>query len=1799
MCTIAARPIKINRRRSSGVPLMLLALLTLLGIGGMKNPPAAHAQGVGDTTAGSSAATTYSTRRRLFKVGILLLDSTIDRTSTATIARGPENPDPYIFYIAEARADVKPQNWEFVNPLSPATVTNEQKARWDARVGGDSGYTIGQKVEKNMAAYWEVNLTDTPLTDLLQFDLLFITNHRTVALTPADREKLRKLVDAGGIVWLEDCGNMRIGTKDGMGKYRNDRFFLDELQFTGGVTSSFPSGDPPGPVINQPTHPILNTPYQLSFQEISNLGDKNYADYGMTRIDPTTGVESKGVPNPEVLVNIVGNRGVGTGGGPYQPYIAAGYYGSGGVIATSGDSGCDINDYAGGENVGSGGNSGPRCGPNINTAHAEDLKFLYNSVAWGGANNAYRRNNRRTASTFEAVGAPLLTTFDLTGALYDPTNDKVDSKSAPLIVNGLLFTSGVSNGQMVLRAYDPRPFNDYDGDGNFDEGRPDVSLGYGYDEVWSMPLGKFTSGTANPSAPVFGEVDFGGGVHRQVVYVTLPDGTVVGYDAFPTDNFGRLTATSNLRVSATPPDGVSGNYDVTATHGVAPAPVFLENKIYSVEPNGKVQCLSAADGTLLWKSFASAPTTIVPYATPTLGFSRLAADITQSRNPNAGTPSASTSLAANSLGSTNDLMLYVPVEIAPASGGGNPITQVMAYWLGTRNEVQSGFPQDTYGRTGLMNTRLSGGIGSSGAGQFDLAPGSPFLFPKVRVYEPTRDDASGTKTGIPYQIIETAQQHYEQGKESDNYAGAFGATGPDGITGRVQITAVGTAVPPGPANYPNNEPALLIAVDYDVLYVQKDGTTPKNYTSNTTMIGARYNPNLWIPNYDAGSATFDTMGFSPDDTLIYGARQNATTGSDNRLPMVSLFGLHEEEGNTRLRWRFTLPHILNDGVTQQGGGKVNDVYVNDGSPIQNTINFDRNWPEIDQADKSGSVASAVGAVTITRTVGSPIITNDGLTYILAEGVAAQSFAPRGTPVTVLMALKSEPDVTLTLPVAFQASRGVTVSQLDALTNDPSTAPRVIQASANTGASNVLRLDAPRGKIDIVNFNTGNGQFSASQSFVVSCTPVGEASPRRFIVTPSADNLTGQTVGTTGQPNPQELVSGGFTPLRWYYVLLGQPESAPTLAGDYIFFTLQNRAGGTADGKCFLMGLEVDPTASDPGVRVGFSSQVPNVTARETDPAFPANPPIVKTVNHIKMGQVLAGGQQYLDFTAAPVASGGILALNSSAGNATPAPTETLARFGTYSFGDQTTLIADARRILEVGADASAQWTLDATQLRQTVGGDLPIFGADGKITNPPALGRVSLDTVTLSHPSKARKIGNGDYLIADTGNNRVVRVDRGGLVSWSLDKIADPYQILSGGEPLTLSSPTDVQYYVTPTVDNAAAPTKQVGYEIHYLVADAGNFRIVEVADYYDSRGVNIDAPGKAGTKGQHVVVYTTRTQSQQGRQLHFEGINRYLGFGPDPNSPQYYGYPFIVATVSNTRVSGGTSSASSDFSGGSLVSIRYAPYNTALQVRDNTDAQKAVTPWLPGATNAAIAANEPTGNGTVLAAADDLRLVDATGKSVVRRLARPTYFQQLTLPGADATKPTGGSNPARTVYLVADADGVYAVYAYTTAGGTSVRQVLWMFRQQEYDKINGYDYSAGAVDPNGRIAVTAAAKNELPKFAPTAIRLLPNGHFLITNSWTGKSALFQNGRFTGEVFEIDPKMSLITQMNAVDAASGTPTLYYGLTGYSGSVFSQFAAPRLLKGDLTKMPLPTLNDQLMGNPGNTNLLEQPLFADRQ
>ncbi|MGB9561189.1 MAG: hypothetical protein ACPL6C_00090, partial [bacterium] len=215
---------------------------------------------------------------RIFNVCIMTCPST-----------GYENSDPLIWYIVNT-SPYKPAGWEFVNPLARP------------------GYTQSQR------EYWEVKLDSVSITDLLLFDLCFITTHFAVNFTDVDRNKLEHFVRCGGKLWFDDCGNMTISN-----------FFLP-------FSFNSYTGENWGKLPVNPSHPFLNDPWVLTPSEIDNLGHPYYGSR-VVGYDPLVW---------EIVLLNRSSRTVD---------VMRTTYGFGEIIVSADDYGCAIYDYGNAEDI--------------------------------------------------------------------------------------------------------------------------------------------------------------------------------------------------------------------------------------------------------------------------------------------------------------------------------------------------------------------------------------------------------------------------------------------------------------------------------------------------------------------------------------------------------------------------------------------------------------------------------------------------------------------------------------------------------------------------------------------------------------------------------------------------------------------------------------------------------------------------------------------------------------------------------------------------------------------------------------------------------------------------------------------------------------------------------------------------------------------------------------------------------------------------------------------------------------------------------------------------------------------------------------------------------------------------------------------------------------------------------------------------------------------------------------------------------------------------------------------------------
>ena len=473
-------------------------------------------------------------------------------------------------------------------------------------------------------------------------------------------------------------------------------------------------------------------------------------------------------------------------------------------------------------------------------------------------------------------------------------------------------------------------------------------------------------------------------------------------------------------------------------------------------------------------------------------------------------------------------------------------------------------------------------------------------------------------------------------------------------------------------------------------------------------------------------------------------------------------------------------------------------------------------------------------------------------------------------------------------------------------------------------------------------------------------------------------------------------------------------------------------------------------------------------------------------------------------SAAPSAGGGAMVINGSKGIA--------------AFTQQLTLIADSNRILEADADGNAVWSADATT-RDT--------------------GNGTATKVDFAHPTWLSPFAANDYLVADSGNNRCVRFDRGGKVRWELTRFYDPSGLMAPGQPTTLSQPASVEVRREPFPYRLNG-TDFVGTNVHYLVADAGNDRIVEVTDtldpngnvlYFDANTGNVVAPGAAGSvTHDHILTWVTHTGDLSGRHYRY-GAASYLNI---PSATA--GTPDTVevfALVTNTRIASpsGTSlaPASADAPGGSIVAFN-RPVNP---VRFNQ-----------------ITAATP--NDLVYVATTFL--AQPTGQPVRTYPVRNPRFLHVFAPLQGAV-----ANAALYAYsfLYADDNGAFDLVFQPPVGGKPAPPVSYglAFTQDDYGRMTSF-YNIAADVPGNVPKRSSSAAGVSPAtygipFVPTCVQRLNDDdtntqgtahitRYLITQSYSqgelGRAPRPQNAapipyKIGGEIFEVDVTSNGTTQI--------------------------------------------------------------------
>jgi hypothetical protein len=508
---------------------------------------------------GQAAVYTYNARQRTINAGVLFVGSAADPAFYTTNTPNPvPDPAPYLFYVLDQRADVKPVGWSFINPIAATTVSAATATRWAA---GTPAYKVGDPVTPGMAAYWEVSLRDTSADELQQFDVLYLPAGGAVFL-PSDNEKLRRFVDNGGQLIVE------YGTAGDA----NHLLFTGANWMTGTDMALTPPAAPGGfdlhPLLTQPNFfapndffaainfPLLGAPAPAGiYGTIAPATNSDYSNLFGT------------VLNHSSLPAVSAAQ---LGGGQ----IVTSTLNIGPVVSISQGTTFQLGPFFG---LASYSVTPPPVSYSPSVAPAADLKFLSNVISWADAHPTENKTSHQNAAGPSSASYTAAWSYP-DPSLSPPYNQLAGVTPPPgaAVWGNYVF---VTDAMGILRAFDAIPDEYLTAGASADDGVADFGDPLApkpYDEVWHASV------SASASAPTVGTYN-----GSTFVFVEKADGSVLQLNAI----------TGVLVKTLTPPapaNGSAGTYPQPSVVN-APAPTYYDGRIYAGQPNGDMYIYSLND----------------------------------------------------------------------------------------------------------------------------------------------------------------------------------------------------------------------------------------------------------------------------------------------------------------------------------------------------------------------------------------------------------------------------------------------------------------------------------------------------------------------------------------------------------------------------------------------------------------------------------------------------------------------------------------------------------------------------------------------------------------------------------------------------------------------------------------------------------------------------------------------------------------------------------------------------------------------------------------------------------------------------------------------------------------------------------------------------------------------------------------------------------------------------------------------------------------------------------------------------
>lgn len=586
---------------------------------------------------------TYAKRTVTINAAVALIES--DQTGGV-----PSNFTPHVWFNLDNNTRIKPAGYDFVNPNKESQFTAAITNRWNILAPGTSP-APGTFTNKRHAPYWELRLSTATDEQLGRLDVLLLAPKGFVSLNPGEREKLRRFVEKGGVLWVDVASSTTFDPYNGL-----------PFPFT---TTGVVAG--PGPY-NDYLHPLLSYPTALgdgdllAMQSDFNVSQapNSLALAGYPALDSIA--EPLQIDTYRFTPAAVDNKG---------PFISSAQVGDGFIVVTTKSVSTTLNRLPS-----SGGyvpNNGAVAGSTASDRAADSAsKLAINIVSLNSGYASTLRGPRKAGSSGPAdMGAPMLQRFSDQSVNMTPGSP--NGYRPATVFKGLLIAT--TDSQVIV--YDVDPKRDIDGDGDPDDGIRDFARGAPYDVIWT------SQGLSGPLSSAVGiEVpNAATGLPADQIVVTDSAGAIHAYEAFPYSPAGVLQGLTNATpaYSISPDTGVA-DYDFGQMDGGPYAPVFHEGYLVMADSqnnglsrSGRVWLANPATGRQVtsngtgWSVGGSAAASAIGDTSfsPTVGY---------------------IPIADNSGGV--DKVIYVPFRPNPA-GGPQSTAGLASVWLGSKGERPS------------------------------------------------------------------------------------------------------------------------------------------------------------------------------------------------------------------------------------------------------------------------------------------------------------------------------------------------------------------------------------------------------------------------------------------------------------------------------------------------------------------------------------------------------------------------------------------------------------------------------------------------------------------------------------------------------------------------------------------------------------------------------------------------------------------------------------------------------------------------------------------------------------------------------------------------------------------------------------------------------------------------------------------------------------------------------------------------------------------------------------------------------